>query len=57
MVPAAQGLTRLDAVVVAERLDVVAEGSPLRWAVVEVHPWPQTIDVLEQLAPVFADLT
>lgn len=24
---------------------------------VEVHPWPQTIDVLEQLAPVFANLT
>jgi len=24
---------------------------------VEVHPWPQTIDVLDQLAPVFAHLT
>jgi alkanesulfonate monooxygenase SsuD/methylene tetrahydromethanopterin reductase-like flavin-dependent oxidoreductase (luciferase family) len=24
---------------------------------VEVHPWPQTIDVLKQLAPVFATLT
>ncbi|MFZ2016629.1 MAG: hypothetical protein WAV00_22640, partial [Nocardioides sp.] len=24
---------------------------------VELHPWPQTIEVLEQLAPVFANLS
>jgi alkanesulfonate monooxygenase SsuD/methylene tetrahydromethanopterin reductase-like flavin-dependent oxidoreductase (luciferase family) len=37
--------------------DTIARFADVGVTRVEVHPWPQTIDVLEQLAPVFANLT
>lgn len=37
--------------------DTIARFADVGVTRVEVHPWPQTIDVLEQLAPVFAHLT
>jgi len=37
--------------------DTVAGFASIGVIRVEVHPWPHTVDALEQLAPVFADLT